>query len=131
MNQPPIQFPLHPESPIQNVYNNIDSSHVGNKGNKIDVGMDDFLWDIVSMEGMLLDVIQQDELGDDADITNTFTKSWNVCIHHPSLWSWMIKVYTTRDNNVTIQLESNVQYVRLTLYFQDFCHTMDIENGRF
>jgi hypothetical protein len=43
LNQPPIQFPLFPESPIQNLYSNTSSSHVGDEGNDIEVGMDDFL----------------------------------------------------------------------------------------
>jgi hypothetical protein len=47
LNQPPIQFPLRPESPIQNLYSNTSSSHVGDEGNDIEVGMDDF-WLIVS-----------------------------------------------------------------------------------
>ena len=34
LNQPPIQFPLHPYSPIRNDYSNSISSHVGNGGNK-------------------------------------------------------------------------------------------------
>jgi hypothetical protein len=37
--------------------------------------MDDFLWDTHAMEGMLLNAFQQDELGDDAHIINTFFKS--------------------------------------------------------
>jgi hypothetical protein len=55
LNQPPIQFPLCPNSPIMNDYNNIISSQVGNGVNKIEVGMDDYLWDTTSMETMLLD----------------------------------------------------------------------------
>jgi hypothetical protein len=43
LNQPPIQFPLHLESPIQELYSNTSSSHVGNEGNDVEVGMDDFL----------------------------------------------------------------------------------------
>ncbi len=35
-------------------------------------GMDDYLWDMNSMEGVLLDAFQNNELGDDAHITNTF-----------------------------------------------------------
>ena len=38
LNQPPIQFPLRPDSPIKNDYNNISSSQVGNGGNQIEVG---------------------------------------------------------------------------------------------
>ena len=42
LNQPPIQFPLRPNSPIRNEYNNSSSSsQVGNGGNQIEVGMDD------------------------------------------------------------------------------------------
>ena len=55
LNQPPIQFPLCLESPIRNAYSNTNSSHVGDKGNEIEVGMDDFLRDTCAMEGMLLD----------------------------------------------------------------------------
>jgi hypothetical protein len=72
LNQPPIQFPLRLESSIQNLYNNTSSSHVGDEGNDIDVGMDDFLWDTQAVEGMLLHEFQQNELGDDIDIVDTF-----------------------------------------------------------
>jgi hypothetical protein len=41
LNEPPIQFPLHPDSPIRNEYNNSISSQVGNGFNQIEVGMDD------------------------------------------------------------------------------------------
>jgi hypothetical protein len=75
LNQPPIQFPLCPESPIQNLYSNTSSSHVGDEGNDIEVGMDDFLWDTQAMEGMLLHAFQQNELGDDVDIVDTFFES--------------------------------------------------------
>jgi hypothetical protein len=112
LNQPPIQFPLCLESPIQNLYSNTSSSHVGDEGNDIEVGMDDFLWDTQAMEGMLLHAFQQNELGDDVDVIDTFFESLKYCFHHPSLWSTGVKVYPTRDNNVTIQLESNVWYVR-------------------
>ena len=54
LNQPPIQFPLHPESLIQNVFSNTSSSHVMEKDNNIEVGMDDFLQDTQAMEGMLV-----------------------------------------------------------------------------
>ena len=45
LNQPPIQFPLtRPESPIfQNYSSSTSSSHVGDGGNDVEVGMDDFL----------------------------------------------------------------------------------------
>jgi hypothetical protein len=72
LKQPPIQFPLHLESPIQNLDSNTSSSHVGDEGNDIEVGMDDFLWDTQAMEGMLLDAFQQNELGDDIDVIDTF-----------------------------------------------------------
>jgi hypothetical protein len=75
LKQPPIQFPLRPESPIQNLYSNTSSSHVGDEGNDIEVGMDDFLWDTQAMEGMLLDAFQQNELGDDVDVIDTFFES--------------------------------------------------------
>jgi hypothetical protein len=55
LKQPHVQFPLRPESPIQNLDINTSSSHVGDEGNDIEVGMDDFLWDTQAMEGMLLD----------------------------------------------------------------------------
>ena len=41
LNQPPIQFPLRPDSPIRNDYSNSSSSQVGNGDNQIEVGMDD------------------------------------------------------------------------------------------
>jgi hypothetical protein len=50
LNQPPIQFPLHVESSSQNVYNNTSSSHVGDKDNNMEVGMDDFLQNIHATE---------------------------------------------------------------------------------
>jgi hypothetical protein len=61
LNQPPIQCPLSPKSPIQNLYSNTSASYVGDEGNDIDIGMDDFLWDTQAMEGMLLDAFQQNE----------------------------------------------------------------------
>ena len=54
LNKPPIQFPLHFESPIQDIYSNNSSSHVGDDYNNIEVGMDDFLRDNHTMKGMLL-----------------------------------------------------------------------------
>ena len=72
LNQPPIQFPLCPYSPIRNEYKNNSSSQVGNGINEIEVGMDDYLRDTTSMDKMLLDAFQNDELGDDAHINDTF-----------------------------------------------------------
>ena len=72
LNQPPIQFPLRLDSPIKNDYNNSSSSQVSNVGNQIEVGMDDYLRHTTTMETMLWDAFQNDELGDDAHITNTF-----------------------------------------------------------
>ena len=73
MNQPPIQFPLHLDSPIRNEYNNSSySSQVGNGGNQTKVGMDDYLWDRTSMEKILLYAFHNDKLGDEAHITDTF-----------------------------------------------------------
>ena len=43
LNQPPIQFPLCPDSPIRNDYSNSSSSQAGNGDNQIEVGMDDYL----------------------------------------------------------------------------------------
>ena len=60
------------ESPIQNIFRNTSSSHVGDEYNNIVMGMDDFLWDNHAMEGMFLDALKQDQLGDDAHIFNTF-----------------------------------------------------------
>jgi hypothetical protein len=51
LNQPPIQFSLHPDSPIRNYYNNSSSLEVGNGDNKKEVGMDDYL-DMDAMETM-------------------------------------------------------------------------------
>jgi hypothetical protein len=72
LNKPNIQFPLHLYSPIRNDYNNSSSTQVGNGVNQIEVGMDDYLRDTISMEKMLLDAFQNDELGDDAHITDIF-----------------------------------------------------------
>jgi hypothetical protein len=35
LKQPPIQFPLCPKSPIENLDSNTSSSHVGDEGNDI------------------------------------------------------------------------------------------------
>ena len=76
LNQQPIQFPLPPDSSIRNDYSNSSSlSEVGNGGNQIQVGMDDYLQDTTYMEAMLLDAFQNDELGDDDHITNTLFES--------------------------------------------------------
>ena len=76
MNQPPIQFPLRPDSPIRNDYNNSSSSQASNGGNQIEVGMSDYLRDTNPMETMLLDAFQNDDqLGDDAQIIDTFFES--------------------------------------------------------
>jgi len=58
LNQPLIQFPLHPDSPIRNAYNNSSSSQFRNGVNEIEVGMDYYLRDTTSMETMLLDAFQ-------------------------------------------------------------------------
>ena len=55
LNQPPIQFPLCPDSPIRNDYSNTSSLQDSNGGNQIEVGMDDYLRDTIAMETMLLD----------------------------------------------------------------------------
>jgi hypothetical protein len=75
LKQPPIQFPLRLESPIQNLNSNTSSSHVGDEHNDIEVGIDDLLWDTQAMEGMCLDEFQKNELGDDVDVTYTFYES--------------------------------------------------------
>jgi hypothetical protein len=71
LKQPPIQFLVCPESSIQNLENNTSSSHVGDEGNDIKVGMDDFLQESQAMEGMLLDAFQKKQLGDEDDIVDT------------------------------------------------------------
>ena len=76
LNQPPIQLLLRPDSPIRNDYNNSSSLQAGNGDNQIEVGMDDYLRDMTTLETMLLDAFQNDDqLGDDAHITDTFFKS--------------------------------------------------------
>lgn len=76
LNQPLIQFPLRWDSPIRNDYINIiSSSQVGNEGNQIEVGMDDYLRDMTTMDAMLLYSFQNDELGDDAHIIDTLFES--------------------------------------------------------
>jgi hypothetical protein len=45
------------------------------KGNGIEVGTDDFLWDTQAMEGIFLDALQQNELGYDYDFIDTFYES--------------------------------------------------------
>jgi hypothetical protein len=74
LNQPHIQFPLCPDSPIRNHYNNSSSSEVGNGDNKKEVGMHDYLRDMTSMETMLLYTFHNDELGDDDHINDTIFK---------------------------------------------------------
>ena len=61
LNQPPIQFPLHPDSPIRNDYINSISSQDGNGGNQIEVHMDVYLRDMTSMERMVLYAFQNDD----------------------------------------------------------------------
>ena len=76
LNQPPIQFSLSPDSPIRNDYSNSSSSEAGNGGNQIEVVMDDYLRDTTAMEIILLDAFQNDDqLGDDAHIADTFFES--------------------------------------------------------
>ena len=76
LNQPPIQFPLRPDSTIRNAYINSSSSQAGNGDNQIEVGMDDYLRDMIAIETMLLDAFQNDDhLGDDAHIADTFFES--------------------------------------------------------
>ena len=43
-----------PFSPIRNAYSDSSSSHVGNGGNEVEVGMDELLWQMSSMDAMLL-----------------------------------------------------------------------------
>lgn len=86
LNQPPIQFPLHrPESPIQIYSSSTSSSYVGDGGNDVEVGRDDFLRDTQAMEGMLLDAFQQNELGDDINIDDTLFESLNFASTTPLL----------------------------------------------
>ena len=76
VESPPIQFPLCSDSPIRNDYNNSSSSQVGNGGNQIEGGMDDYLRDTSAMETILLDAFQNnDRLGDDAHIAENFFES--------------------------------------------------------
>ena len=75
MNQPPIQFPLCPDSLIKNSYRNSSYSHVGNGGNEIEVGMDELLRDMGSMELVLLYAFQDNDLGDDTHIIESFFES--------------------------------------------------------
>ena len=76
VESPLIQFPLRPDSPIRNDYNNSSSSQDSNGDNQIEVGMDVYLRDMTAMETILLDAFQNDDqLGDDAHITNTFFES--------------------------------------------------------
>ena len=53
LNQPPIQFPRHPSSPIRNAYIDNNSSHVRNGGNEVDIGMDELLRQMSVMDAML------------------------------------------------------------------------------
>jgi len=72
LNHQLIYFLLHPESPIQNLYNNTSSSHVKDEDNDIEVGMEDFVSNTHVMEVILLHEFQANELGDDIDIYNNF-----------------------------------------------------------
>ena len=72
LSQPPIQFPLHPSSPIRKAYSSSSSSHVGNGGNQIEVGMDDFFWHTSVMDVLLFNAFRDNEQGDDSHITDTF-----------------------------------------------------------
>jgi len=52
LNQPPIQLPLRPNSPIRNHCNNSSSSsQVDNGDNRIEVSMDDYLRDMTANRG--------------------------------------------------------------------------------
>ena len=75
--------------------------------------MDDYLRDMIAMETMLLDAFQNDDqLGDDAHVANTFFES-----HHPSLWTWWsVKFYPVGDNEVTVQFESKVWLVECMFF---------------
>ena len=76
LNQPLIQFLLRLDSLIMNYYSNSSYSQVGNGGNQIEVGMDDYLRDTTTMETIFLDAFQNyDQLGDDAHIADTFFES--------------------------------------------------------
>ena len=75
MNQPPIQFPLHPYPQIRNSYSNSSYSHVGNGDNEVDVGMDELLRKTSVMDAMLLHTFQENELNDGAHITEEFFES--------------------------------------------------------
>ena len=52
LNQPPIQFPLLPSSPIRNAYSDSSSSHVGNGGNEVSIGMDELLRQRSAMDAL-------------------------------------------------------------------------------
>jgi hypothetical protein len=85
---------------------------VGNGVNQIEVGMDDYLWDTTAMETMLLDAFQNDELGDDAHITDTFFEILKYASTTPLFGPSRVKVYPVGDNNVTVQLESKFWHVK-------------------
>lgn len=72
LNQPPIQFLLCPDSPIKNFDGNNNSSQVGNGGKETGVGMNDLLWEMTSMDAMLLDEFHDNEIGCDDHISHTF-----------------------------------------------------------
>ena len=76
--------------------------------------MDDYLRDMTAIETILLDAFQNnDQLGDDAHIADTFFESLKIFFHHPSLWTWRsVKVYPVGDNDVTIQLERKFWLVK-------------------
>ena len=53
LNQPPIQIKMHPSSSTRNSYSDSSSSHVGNEGNELDIGMDELLRQRSAMDAML------------------------------------------------------------------------------
>ena len=78
------------------------SSQVGNGGNQIEVGMDDYLWDTTVMEIMLLDAFQNDDLGDDFHITNTLFKCLKSTSTTLVFGPGGKSVYSVGDNDVIV-----------------------------
>ena len=103
------------------IYSSINSSKVGEENKDRKVGKNDFLWDTHALEGMFLNATQQVDLGNDAHIANNLFEIIGYTSTTP-LFGYGQGI-PTRDNHVTLQLQSIVWYVRHV-----FFGTNEVEN---
>ena len=93
--------------------------------------MDDYLWDMTSMEEMLLDAFQNDELGDGAHIMDTLFESLKFASTTPLFGPLQL---VRKFWHVECMFLNNIEVVYLhdrssSLYFEKPCHTINIKNG--